>query len=171
MVRDKISLSLVRPEHSCFLEAFAIGEGFKTLFQFIHSWEWVLPFSELPPSSDGDLGDSELECSSSVCTEDKLSPSFRLPLDFLGVLVLSFLLPSINCESICLRVSIDSYWARIISSCSLWAWACYSKRLAISSGVLIIYAKASFSTEKFKACDSAMVKYDSLTSMPRARSL
>ena len=53
-------------------------------------------------------------------------------LDFLeGVLTLGFFfLSSSNCESICLRLSIDSCWPQIISSCSLWAWACWSKRLA-----------------------------------------
>ena len=52
----------------------------------------MLPFSELPPSLDGGLDDSELECSSSsVCVEDELFPSFCLPLDFLeGVLALGF---------------------------------------------------------------------------------
>jgi len=34
-----------------------------------------------------------------------------------------------------------------------------------------MYAKASFSTEEFEACDSAMAEYDSLTSMPRIRAL
>ena len=34
-----------------------------------------------------------------------------------------------------------------------------------------MYAKASFSMEDFKACDSAMTECDSLTSMPRARAL
>jgi len=51
------------------------------------------------------------------------------------------------------------------------AWIYCSKRLAISSGVLAIYAKASFSTKEFEACDSAMTEYNSLTSMPRARAL
>jgi len=133
----------------------------------------VLPFSELRLSSDGGLDDSELDCSSSsVCAEYELSPSFHLPLDFLEeVLAFGFFLPSSNYESICLRVSIDSYWMQIISSCSLWAWACYSKRLAISSGVLAIYTKASFSTEDFEACDSAMTECDSLTSIPQAMTL
>jgi len=40
------------------------------------------------------------------------------------------------------------------------------KRLAISSGVLAIYAKASFSTEDFEACDSAMAESNSLNSIP-----
>jgi len=107
-----------------------------------------------------------------VCAEGELSPSFRLPFDFLeGVLAFGIFMPSSNCESICLRVSIDSFWARIILSYSFWAWACCSKCLAISSGVLVIYTKASFSTEEFEACDSIMVECDSLTSMPRARAL
>jgi len=52
----------------------------------------VIPFFELPSSSDGGLDDSELKCSSSsVCAEDELFPSFHLPLDFLeGVLALGF---------------------------------------------------------------------------------
>jgi len=86
--------------------------------------EWVLVFSELPSSLDGSLTNSVLECSSSlVCAEDELSPSFCLSLDFLeGVLALSFFfLSSSNYESICLRLSIDSCWAQIISSYSLWA--------------------------------------------------
>jgi len=55
----------------------------------------VLSFSELPPSLDGGLDDSELEySSSSVCVEDELFSSFRLPLDFLeGVLDFSFSCP------------------------------------------------------------------------------
>ena len=60
----------------------------------------------------------------------------------------------------CLRVSIDSCWARIISSCSLWTWAFCSKRLVVSSGVFAIYAKASFSTKEFKACDFMMAECD-----------
>jgi len=130
--------------------------------------EGVLPFSELPPSSDGGLDDSELDCSSSlVYAEDELFPSFRLPLGFLeGVLAFVFFLPSSDYESISLRVSIDSCWVRIILSCSLWAWVCCSKRLTISSRILAIYAKASFSIEEFEACDSAMAECDSLTSMP-----
>ena len=107
-------------------------------------------FSELIFSSNEVLDGSELECSlSSVSAEDELSPSFRLPLDFLGgVLAFGFFfLSSSNCESIYLTVSIDSYWARIISSYSLWTWACCSKRLAISSGVPAIYTKA-FSLRK-----------------------
>ena len=115
-----------------------------------------------------DLDDSELDCSSSfVCTEDELFLSFRLPLDFLeGVLAFDSPLPLSNCESICLRVSIDSCWAQIISSCSLWAWVCCSKSLASPYGVLIMYAKASFPTEEFEGCDSAIAECDSLTSMP-----
>ena len=56
--------------------------------------EWVLPFSELPSSSDEDLDSSEFECSSfSVFTEDDLSLSFCLSLDFLeGVLAFGFFL-------------------------------------------------------------------------------
>jgi len=117
----KLPLSQVRSDHSYFLEAFPVGEGLKALLQFA-----VLLFSELTSSLDGGLDGSELECSSSsICAEDKLSPSFCLPLDFLGG-VLSFgffFLSSSNYESICLRVSIDSCWVRIISSCSLWTWA------------------------------------------------
>ena len=73
--------------------------------------------------------------------EDKLSSSFRLPLDFLeGVLAFSFLFLSLNnCKRIYLRVSIDSYWVRIILSCFLWTWACYSKHPAISLEVPAIY--------------------------------
>jgi len=81
------------------------------------------------------------------------------------------LLFSSNYESIWLRLSIDSCWAWIISSCFLWTWAYCSKRLAISSRVLSIHAKASFSHEEFEACDFAMTECDSLTSMPRARAL
>jgi len=55
-----------------------------------------------------------------------------------------------NCESIWLRVSIDSCWARIISSCFFWTWACCSKRLTISSGVPVIYTKDSSSTEELR---------------------
>jgi len=40
------------------------------------------------------------------------------------------------------------------------------KAPVIFSGVLIIYVKASFSTEEFEACDSTMAECDSLTLMP-----
>ena len=50
--------------------------------------------------------------------------------------------------SIYLKVSIDSFWAWIISNCSLWTWACSSNRLATSSGVPTTYEKVSFSVEE-----------------------
>jgi len=45
-----------------------------------------------------------------VFAEDELSPSFLLPLDLLeGVLPFGFYFSLSSCESICIRVSIDSY--------------------------------------------------------------
>ena len=76
-----------------------------------------------------------------------------------------------SCVIICLRVSIDSYWAWIILNYSLWTWACSSNRLAIFSGVPAMYAKASFSVEELEACDFAMAGCTSFTSTPLARAL
>jgi len=92
------------------LGGLSISVGLKALLQFAHLFGKVLPFFELPSSSDVGLDDSKLECSSSSeCVEDELYPSFCLPLDFLEVvLVLDFFLSSSNYESICLRLSIDS---------------------------------------------------------------
>ena len=99
--------------------------------------EWALQFSELSYSPDEDLGGSESKCSSlSVFVEDKLFTSFRLPLDFLdGALAFSYFLSLSSCDSICLRMSIDSCWAWIISNCSRWIQAYSSNHLAISMGV------------------------------------
>jgi len=135
--------------------------------------EWVPPFPGLPSSLDEDFDDSELDWPfSSICTEDELSHYFCLLLDFLDEALSSdFFLSSSNYASICLRASIYSCWVWIILNCSLWIWACCSKRLAVSSRVFVMYAKASFFIEEFEACDSAMAECDSLTSMPRARAL
>jgi len=63
-------------------------------------------------------------------------PSFRLSLNFLErVLAFSFFFFLSSCDSICLRVSIDSCYARIISSCSLWTRAWSSNCPTTSSGV------------------------------------
>ena len=70
-----------------------------------------------------------------ICRRWALS-SFCLPLDFLeGVLAFIFFLSLNSYDIICLRVSINSYWARIISNCSCWTRASSSNRLACSSRV------------------------------------
>jgi len=110
--------------------------------------------------------------SSSVCAEDEFSPlSVCLWTSWKEswLRLLLFILKQLRKH---LLEAVDRFLlSPIILSCSLWAWTCCSKRLAISSGVLVIYAKVSFSTEEFKAYDSVMAECDSLTSMPQVRAL
>ena len=147
---SNIPLDWVWTGYSRLLKIASTSNGFQVFFKFVHPLGVMASIFWASFLFRWRLGGSKLELSLlSLFSKVEISPSFCFPLLLLeeapGLEPFDFFFEFVNKRVIiCLRSSIVFCRAQNISCCSVCTKAWSSNLLAISSGVLAMYAKASF---------------------------
>jgi len=132
--RESCPIPLSRAELSPHLEGRLDLQGLWGIAP-IHSSSWnnEIHFLSHHPLQMKIWGAQSWNAFHSHCLQKMSLPLPSFCFGFVGKsFALWFLFSLSSCESIYLKVSIDSYWVRITSICSLWTRACSSNCLATS---------------------------------------